>query len=89
MDWIGRVKRAKRESKYMEFKSEFDPSSSENWCEILKDVVAISNSGGGLIGFGLDSHGCPTGRCRQWVWKFSGSSQLFVLDLHAVSELNS
>lgn len=38
----------------------FDPASTEHWCEIIKDIVAISNSGGGVIAFGLDSFGKPT-----------------------------
>ena len=61
MDWIERAKRAKRESKYIEFKGSFDPLLPGQWCEILKDIVAIANSGGGVIAFGLDSHGNPTG----------------------------
>src|SRR5208283_1331085 len=52
---------AKRESKYVEFKQSFDPNSPREWCEIVKDIVAIANSGGGVIVFGLDSHGVPTG----------------------------
>ncbi len=61
MDLIDRAIRAKRESKYIEFKGWFDPIPAGEWCEILKDIVAISNSGGGVIVFGLDSHGDPTG----------------------------
>lgn len=52
---------ATRESKYIEFKSEFDPSSTPDWCEIIKDIIAISNSGGGTIVFGLNDSGEPTG----------------------------
>lgn len=61
MDWVERAKRAKRESKYIEFKSEFEATSPGDWCEIIKDLVAISNSGGGVVAFGLDSRGNPTG----------------------------
>lgn len=50
---------AKRESKYVEFKRWFDPASKSEWCEILKDIVAITNTGGGIILFGLDSRGQP------------------------------
>jgi len=46
----------------VEFKSEFDTSSNKDWCEIIKDIVAIANSGGGVIVFGLDNHGKPSGR---------------------------
>jgi Schlafen, AlbA_2 len=60
-DLIQRALTAKRESKYIEFKDKFDPNSSGDWCEIVKDIVAIANSGGGIIIFGLDSSGTPTG----------------------------
>lgn len=60
MDWIERTARAKRESKYIEFKGEFDLGSTGDWCEVIKDIVSISNSGEGTIAFGLDSHGDPT-----------------------------
>ena len=40
---------AKRESKYVEFKQSFDPNSAREWCEIIKDIVAIANSGAGLL----------------------------------------
>jgi len=53
---------AKRESTHIEFKEEFDPTLSSAWCEVIKDIVAIANSGGGIIVFGLDSRGVPTGR---------------------------
>lgn len=52
---------AKRESKQVEFKESFDVSSKQDWCEITKDVVAIANSGGGAILFGVNNLGTPTG----------------------------
>lgn len=52
---------AKRESKHIEFKESFDPTSPQEWCEIIKDIVAIANSGGGVILFGVDNVGNP---CR-------------------------
>ncbi len=52
---------ANHESKKIEFKSEFDPSSAQDWCEIIKDIIALSNSGGGVIVFGLDDSGQCTG----------------------------
>lgn len=58
-DLIQRAIIAKRESKYVEFKAGFDPGSAADWVEITKDVVAIANSGGGVIIFGLDSAGAP------------------------------
>jgi predicted HTH transcriptional regulator len=44
---------APRESKHIDFKREFDVSSSEAWCELIKDIVAFANSGGGIIIFGV------------------------------------
>jgi hypothetical protein len=60
-DLADRALNAKRESKYVEFKERFDPSSAAEWCEVIKDIVAIANSGGGIIVFGLDNSGNPTG----------------------------
>jgi hypothetical protein len=42
-----------------EFKERFDPSSAGEWCELIKDIVAMANSGGGIILFGLDNAGNP------------------------------
>ena len=60
-DFLNRALTNKRESKYIEFKSGFDPDSTESWCEAIKDIVAMANSGGGAIAFGLDNKGRPTG----------------------------
>jgi predicted HTH transcriptional regulator len=60
-DLVKKALCAKRESKYVEFKQGFDPNSPEDWCGIIKDIIAIANSGGGIIVFGLDSFGKPTG----------------------------
>ncbi|HTA21929.1 MAG TPA: ATP-binding protein [Terriglobales bacterium] len=59
-DLTQRALTAKRESKYIEFKASFDPNSAGEWCEIIRDIVAIANSGGGIIVFGLDSVGSPS-----------------------------
>ncbi len=56
-DFIEKALNAKRESKHIEFKSTFDPNSTRDWCEIVKDLVAIANSGGGVILFGVDNIG--------------------------------
>jgi hypothetical protein len=52
---------AQRESKYVEFKEEFDPSSAEAWCELIKDIVAIANTGNGAIMIGLGNSGVLSG----------------------------
>jgi predicted HTH transcriptional regulator len=59
-DLIQKALSAKRESRYIEFKSGFDPNSPAEWVEVVKDIVAMANSGGGVIVFGLDNVGSPT-----------------------------
>jgi predicted HTH transcriptional regulator len=46
-----------RESKTIEFKEAFDVSSAGDWCELIKDIVALANSGGGVILIGVDNRG--------------------------------
>lgn len=45
------------ESDEVDFKREFDPASAGEWCELLKDIMAMANSGGGVIVIGLESDG--------------------------------
>jgi hypothetical protein len=52
---------ATREAKAVDFKEEFDPSDRRSLCETLKDVLAMANSGGGVIVVGVDGQGRPTG----------------------------
>jgi hypothetical protein len=47
------------ESASADFKSSFDPQSKQDWCELIKDIIAMSNSGGGLIIVGVDDDGNP------------------------------
>lgn len=61
-DLIKKALTAERESKRIEFKECFDTGSDHDWCEVIKDIVAMANSGGGVLVFGLDSFGVPTGR---------------------------
>ena len=61
VDIVQKALAAKRESKHIEFKSTFDPEAAGEWCELIKDIVAIANSGGGILLFGVDSTGQPTG----------------------------
>jgi hypothetical protein len=44
-----------------EFKEQFDVKADRDWCEIIKDIVAIANSGGGFLLIGLRSDGTPSG----------------------------
>jgi predicted HTH transcriptional regulator len=39
------------ESTSVDYKSSFDFSSAAEWVEIVKDVVAFANSGGGVVIF--------------------------------------
>lgn len=52
--------KAKRESKYVDFKRSFNPASAGEWCELIKDIVAMANIGGGVIVVGLDNGGVPS-----------------------------
>ncbi len=51
------AKSAKRENRHIDFKESFDPSSSQEWARIIKDIVAFANSGGGVIVFGVRDDG--------------------------------
>jgi hypothetical protein len=57
---VDKALKAKRESKRIDFKSGFDPESAGDWCELIKDIVAMANSGGGAIVIGLDNGGAPS-----------------------------
>ena len=52
---------ADAESARFEFKECFDPQSGKDWCEIVKDIIAIANTSGGVIVFGLSSDAQPSG----------------------------
>jgi hypothetical protein len=54
---IERAKTAARESKHIDFKREFDLASGQAWCEVVKDIVAMANSGGGIIIVGVANDG--------------------------------
>jgi len=57
---IQRALTAKRESKYVDFKARLDFSEPHAWCEIVKDIIAMANTGGGVLLIGLDNKGNPT-----------------------------
>ena len=48
---------AKRETKHVDFKETFDPASPGDWCELIKDIVAMANSGGGVVVLGVANNG--------------------------------
>jgi hypothetical protein len=49
------------ETAAIEFKSHFDPEMLRDRVEVVKDIVALHNSGGGVIVFGLLSDGSAAG----------------------------
>ncbi|HHT9119128.1 MAG TPA: RNA-binding domain-containing protein [Candidatus Hypogeohydataceae bacterium YC41] len=57
---LKRALSANRESKYLDFKESFDPTKPEGWCEIVKDIVSMANSGGGMIAIGVKNNGSPS-----------------------------
>jgi predicted HTH transcriptional regulator len=52
---------ADKETVSIEFKESLDVSSSYEWCEIIKDIIAIANTDGGVIIIGLNDMGKPVG----------------------------
>jgi hypothetical protein len=54
---IEKARTSEKESKYIDFKESCHTDSVEMWCEIVKDIVAMANSGGGVIVVGLKNDG--------------------------------
>lgn len=54
---IAKALKATKESRSIEFKEVFDVTSQRDWCEIIKDIVAIANTDGGVILIGVDNKG--------------------------------
>lgn len=51
----------KEENDTLDFKCTFDPGRTADWCELVKDIVAMANSGGGRIVIGANDDGTPSG----------------------------
>lgn len=49
------------ETAALDFKAEFDKAQLRDWLELLKDIVAMANSGGGIILIGVGNDGTPSG----------------------------
>jgi predicted HTH transcriptional regulator len=45
------------EESELDFKEKFDPNKEYDWVELIRDIVAMANTNGGVIVFGCDSHG--------------------------------
>jgi hypothetical protein len=54
---LEKARTIKKETKTIEFKQSIDTTSTADWCEIIKDIVAFANSGGGIILFGVTNEG--------------------------------
>ncbi len=54
-----------QETASLDLKRSFNPASNGEWCELLKDLVAMANSGGGRIIIGLSDDGTPSGICSR------------------------
>lgn len=53
------VENSESESAQLDFKISFDSAAPGNWCELVKDIVAMANSNGGVIVFGVNDDGTP------------------------------
>jgi hypothetical protein len=51
---------ATAENEDVDFKRSFNPAIAEDWIEIIKDMVAMANSGGGVILIGINNDGSPS-----------------------------
>ena len=58
---LDRALTAQRQSRRIEFRDGFDPASERECMEVIRDIAALANSGGGVILFGVDHTGSPTG----------------------------
>ncbi len=52
---------ATTESQRIDFKREFDPSSTVDFLQLVKDVIAMANSGGGCLIVGVNDDGTSSG----------------------------
>ena len=72
--YLPRAAEAKRESKYTEFKEQFDPTNDGEWLELIKDIVAIANIGGGVIVIGVRNDGSASGADIRAVLALDGAT---------------
>lgn len=60
-DLLERAREAKRESRYLDFKEAFDPTSAPEFIELVKDLGAMANSGGGVLVIGVRNNATLSG----------------------------
>ena len=58
-DLLGEALSATRETRTIDFKSGFETTKTRDWCELVKDILAFSNSGGGVVVVGVNGGGSP------------------------------
>ncbi len=71
------------ESAGLDFKLSFNPDDPRERCEVLKDIVAMANTGGGVIIFGVDDTGqvqegdldpirlLDAAKVSDWIYKYT------------------
>lgn len=59
IDWT-KVDETDNENADLDFKGGFDPAVAQDWCELIKDMIAMANSGGGIVVFGVNDNGTPS-----------------------------
>lgn len=72
--FLPRAREAKRESKTVEFKEQFDTDNDCDWRELMKDLVAIANVGGGVILVGVKNDGTISGTDIRSVLALDGAT---------------
>lgn len=60
-DQLAEAMLATSESSSVDFKQSFNPSAIAEWLELLKDIIAMANSGGGVILIGIADDGSSPG----------------------------
>jgi len=50
-----------RETRLLDFKETFDPNNNGDWCELIKDLVAMANTDGGYVIIGAANDGSSSG----------------------------
>lgn len=56
---LAKIEEIQKESAELDFKAVFDTTAPRDWCELIKDIAAMANSGGGLVVFGVNDDGTP------------------------------
>jgi hypothetical protein len=79
---------ARAETTTVDFKGAFDPATKGDWLEVIKDIVAFANSGGGVVLFGVDDSGKLSGLNCQPILDFDVARLSDKLRKYTRSDLN-